>query len=124
VQATSPTCSFSPAQVGISSTTAGVSTLVISIATPSVATTIQRNPCYRGVSLAGLGLLGLLPLAMFRRKTFITLLSIVLLAVMVGCGYTPNTSTSSYKVVITATSGTQANTSISIPLNVQVQPAL
>jgi uncharacterized lipoprotein YajG len=52
------------------------------------------------------------------------LLSIVLLAVMAGCGYTPNTLTSSYKVVITATSGTQANTSISIPLNVQVQPAL
>jgi hypothetical protein len=76
------------------------------------------------MSLAGLGLLGLLPLAMLRRKAFIALLSIILLAVMVGCGYTPNTLTSSYKVVITATSGTQANTSISIPLNVQVQPAL
>jgi hypothetical protein len=124
VQATSPTCSLSPAQLDISSTTTGVSTLVISIATPSVATTIQRNPYYRGMSLAGLGLLGLLPLAMIRRKTVMALLSIVLLAVMAGCGYTPNTLTSTYKVVITATSGTQANTSISIPLNVQVQPAL
>jgi hypothetical protein len=123
-QATSPTCSFSPAQLGISSTTAGVSTLVISIATPSVATTIQPNPYHKGMSLAGLGLLGLLPLAMLRRKTFMALLGIILLTVMVGCGYTPNTLTSSYKVVITATSGTQANTSISIPLNVQVQPAL
>jgi hypothetical protein len=123
-QATSPTCSFSPTQVGISSTAAGVSTLVISVTTPSVATTIQRNPYYKGMSLAGLGLLGLLPLALIRRKTFIALLSIILFAVMAGCGYTPNTSTSSYKVVITATSGTQAPTSISIPLNVQVQPAL
>jgi hypothetical protein len=124
VQATSPTCSLSPAQLDISSTTAGVSTLVISTTMPGVATTIQRNPYYRGMSLAGLGLLGLLPLALIRRKTLIALLSIILFAVMAGCGYTPNTSTSSYKVVITATSGTQAPTSISIPLNVQVQPAL
>jgi hypothetical protein len=124
VQATPLTCSLSPDQLDISSTAAGVSTLVISTTTPSVAATNQRNPYYRGMSLAGLGLLGLLPLAMLRRKAFIALLSIILLAVMVGCGYTPNTLTSSYKVVITATSGTQANTSISIPLNVQVQPAL
>jgi hypothetical protein len=124
VQATSLTCSLSPAQLDISSTTAGLSTLVISITTPSVATTIQRNPYYRGMSLAGLGLLGMLPLAMLRRKTSIVFMCIILLAVIVGCGYTPNTSTSSYKVVISATSGSQANTSISIPLNVQVQAAL
>jgi len=121
VQMMSPTCSLSPAQLGIDSNTAGVSTLVISITTPSIAATTHGAHDYSEISLAGLSLLSLLPFRRLRRKTYIAYLSIMLLAGMIGCGYTPNSSSGSYKVMITATSGTQANTSISIPLKVQVQ---
>jgi hypothetical protein len=126
----SPTCSLSPAQVTISNNTAGASTLVISTQPSSVAATNLGVLYSRSISLAGLSFLGLLPFRRLRRKAYMLSLSVLLVAGIIGCGYTPalSNASGSYKVVITATSGTPANTvtsgtptniSISIPLVVQ-----
>jgi hypothetical protein len=127
VQSMAPTCSLSPARVDIDSNVAGVSTLVISATSSSIANTRDLSPYYRGASFAELSLLGLLPFSRLRRKTWALCLSMMLLSGVIGCGYTPNSSTTSfssttsYTVLITATSGATTNTSISLPLKVQVQ---
>lgn len=118
-QTGSPTCSLSPAHVGINSNTVGVGTLVISTQVSNLEAPNRRISRYRGISLAGLSLLGLLPFRRLRRKAYITFLSIIFIVGIIGCGYTPNASSGSYKVLITATGGIQANTSISITLEVQ-----
>jgi hypothetical protein len=123
-----PTCSLSPAQLDINSSTAGVSTLVISTQASTVAIAVHRVIEYGGISLAGLSLVGLLPLAGLRRRAHVLLLvfSVGIMGV-VGCGYTPNSdvgsvsSSGTYKVLITASSGAAAPTSISIPMTLQQQ---
>jgi hypothetical protein len=119
VQTASPTCSLSPAQVNINNNTVGESTLVISMPASNVATTSHRTSQYRGISLAGVTLLGLLPFSWLRRRSYVVFSSALLFVGMIGCGYTPNSSSGSYKVQITATSGSQTNASISISLKVQ-----
>jgi Bacterial Ig-like domain (group 2) len=117
----SPTCSLSPAQVAISNNTADGSTLVISTQPSSVAATNPRVLHFRSISLAGLSLLGLLPFRRLRRKAYMLSLSVLLVTGMTGCGYTPalSNASGSYKVLITATSGTSGHISMSIPLEVQ-----
>jgi centrosomal CEP192-like protein len=117
----SPTCSLSPAQVTITKNTAGESTLVISTRPSSEAATNRRVSHSRSTSLAGLSLLVLLPFKRFRRKAYVLSLNIVLVTGMIGCGYTPafSSASGSYKVLITAISGTPVNISLSIPLEVQ-----
>jgi centrosomal CEP192-like protein len=120
-----PTCSLSPAQVSINSRTAGVSTLVISAQPSSVAVAAHRVIRYGGISLGWLTFVGLFPLCRLRRRAYAVSLGIMLVVVMTGCGYSPNSTSSaenysgSYKVVITATGGAAASTSISIPVTVQ-----
>jgi hypothetical protein len=116
----SPTCSLSPAQVTISNNTASRSTLMISTQPSSVAATNQRVLHSRSISLVGLSLLGLLPFRRLRRKAYMCL-SVLLVTGMIGCGYTPalSNASGSYKVLITATSGTPVHISMSIPLEVQ-----
>jgi hypothetical protein len=121
MQTASPTCSLSAAQVNINNNTAGESTLLISMPSLNMAATSHRTARYKGISLAGLSLLGLLPFSWLRRKSYLVYVSLMLLFAMIGCGYTPNSSANSYKVVITATSGATANASIGLPLTVQAQ---
>lgn len=118
-QLPSPTCSLSPAQIVINNNTSAVSTLVISAQTSAVTGAKGQVFPYKSMSLAALGLLGLLPFRGLRRKSYPLYLGIILTIGMIGCGYTPTPPSTSYKVLITATSGTQPATSISISLDVQ-----
>jgi hypothetical protein len=117
----SPSCSLSPAQLTISNNAAGTSTLVISTQPSSVAATTPSGLQSRSITLVGLSLLGLLPLRRLRRKAYMLVLSVLLVIGMTGCGYTPalSNASGSYRVVITVTSGTPVNISLSIPLEVQ-----
>jgi hypothetical protein len=121
VQTALPTCSLSATQVNITNNTVGESTLLISMPSSNMAATSHRTAHYKGISLAGLSLLGLLPFSWLRRKSYLVYVSLMLLFAMIGCGDTPTSSANSYKVVITATSGATANASIGLPLTVQVQ---
>ena len=121
VQTASPTCSLSATQVNINSNTVGESTLLISMPSSNMAATSHQTDHYKGISLAGLSLLGLLPFTWLRRKSYLVYVSLMLLFAMIGCGYTPTSIANNYKVVITATSGATANASIGLPLTVQVQ---
>ena len=122
----SPICSLIATQVQISDDGGSASKLLISTLGASVATVHSKNVHFGGVSLAGLGLLGLLPFRRWRRRVSLVYLSLPLAIGMIGCGLNLNPSSaaasgatgSGYKVVITATSGTRT-TSITVPLDVQ-----
>jgi hypothetical protein len=76
------------------------------------------------MSLAALAILSLFPLGQWRKRICAGL-SLLSVMGMIGCGSVPNTptaisltSSNSYKVLVTATSGAQSAT-ISIPLEVK-----
>jgi hypothetical protein len=118
-----PACSLSRSQLMISDERGSSSKLSVSIqADDALAESRFRN--LRRGSLAGLAVLGLLPLG-WRQKRISACLFLPLVMSMIGCGYVPNTrtainatSSNSYKVTLTATSGAQ-RASVSIPLEVK-----
>jgi hypothetical protein len=79
------------------------------------------------MSLAAVGIFGLLPFTGLRKKSWPFYLGILFAIGMIGCGYTPTSpstptptpSATNYKVLITATRGTQPAASISISLEMQ-----
>ena len=122
--AASPICSLSTSQVTISAGDQSSSELSVSIQTASAISESGPLSSRRSVSLAALAALSLLTLGQ-RRKRIYAGLSLLLVMGMIGCGGVPNTQTaasltasSSYNVMVTATSGAES-TSISIPLEVQ-----
>lgn len=115
-------CSVSPAQFTLTSGSAE-SKLIVSMQESESAigprlTTQKLNRLYRAY-LAGFTLLGLLPLGVSRRKSYLCLLCIVTLTGMIGCGYVPSTRSGTYKIVVTATSGTQSLASTTIQVQVK-----
>jgi hypothetical protein len=120
----SPVCSLSTSQVTISPGDESSSELSVSIQTASAISEPGSISSRRSVSLAALAALSLFTLGR-RRKRIYAGLSLLLVMGTIGCGGAPNTQTatsltssSSYNVMVTATSGAQS-TSISIPLEVQ-----
>jgi hypothetical protein len=116
-----PACSFSPGQITISKNAPSSSALMISSPPSQSSLASQRNLHHRSISLVEVTLVGLLPFGLLRRKAYAVLFGTICLIGVVGCGYSPNHQSASYKLVITAASGTQTLGSISIPLSVQVQ---
>jgi hypothetical protein len=81
---------------------------------------------YRSMSLGSLCFIGVLSFARGRKGRnlvggLVLVLGTAVLSGMAGCGYTPNVQSGNYKVLITATTGAQTSTSISVPLQVQAQ---
>jgi hypothetical protein len=122
--AASPVCSLSTSQVTISDGNDRSSQL--SVSTQTTGATSESGPLSsRGsMSLAALATLSLFPLGRWRKRIYAGL-SLLLVMGMIGCGDVPNThtaisltSSNSYKVLVTATSGAQS-ASISIPLEVK-----
>jgi hypothetical protein len=122
--AASPVCSLSTSQVTISD--GNDSSSQLSVSTQTTGATSESGPLSsRGsMSLAALATLSLFPLGRWRKRIYAGL-SLLLVMGMIGCGDVPNThtaisltSSNSYKVLVTATSGAQS-TSISIPLEVK-----
>jgi hypothetical protein len=122
----SPLCSLVAAQVQISDNTGSASKLLISTQGASVAAAHSKNAHFGGMSLAGLGLLGLLPFRRWRKRVSLVYLSLPLAIGLIGCGLNLNpsgaaaskASGNAYKVVITANSGNRT-TSITVPLEAQ-----
>jgi hypothetical protein len=121
--AATPVCSLSTSQVTISDGQDSASELSVSTQTSGAAgvSNLLRSS---SMSLAGLAVLGLLPLGRWRKRIYASL-SILLVMGIIGCGSGPNartamsvTPSNSYKVLVTATSGAQS-ASISIPLEVK-----
>ncbi len=122
--AASPVCSLSTSQVTISAGDQSSSELSVSIQTASAISESGPLSSRRSISLGALAALGLFTLGQWRKRIYAGL-SLLLVMGMIGCGGVPNmstatspTSSSSYNVMVTATSGAQS-TSISIPLEVQ-----
>jgi hypothetical protein len=120
----SPVCSLSTSQVTISPGDESSSELSVSIQTASAISDPGPISSRRSVSLAALAALSLFTFGQWRKRIYAGL-SLLLVMGMIGCGGAPNTQTatsltssSSYNVMVTATSGAQS-TSISIPLEVQ-----
>jgi hypothetical protein len=122
--AASPVCSLSTSQMTIFD--GNDSSSQLSVSTQIIGATSEPGPLSsRGsMSLAALAALSLFPLGRWRKRIYAGF-SLLLVMGMVGCGGLPNTHTSisltssnSYKVLVTATSGAQS-TSISIPLEVK-----
>ena len=121
--AASPVCSLSTSQVTISD--GNDSSSELSVSTQTTGATSESGPLRprRSMSLAALAALSLFPLMQWRKRIYAGL-SLLLIMGMIGCGGVPNThtaisptSSNSYKVLVTATSGAQS-ASISIPLEV------
>jgi hypothetical protein len=119
----SPVCSLSTSQVTISDGDESSSELSVSIQTAGAISGPGPLSSRRSMSLAALAALSLFTLGQ-RRKRIYAGLSLLLVMGIIGCAGVPNTDTatslisgSSYKVMVTATSGGQS-TSISIPLEV------
>jgi hypothetical protein len=120
----SPVCSLSTSQVTISHGDQSSSELSVSIQTAGAISESGPLSSKRSMSLAALAAVGLFTLGQGRKRIYAGL-SLLLVMGMIGCGGVPNTQTatsltssSSYNVMVTATSGAQS-TSISIPLEVQ-----
>jgi hypothetical protein len=118
-----PVCSLSTSQVTISSGNESSSELSVSIQTAGAISESGPLSSKRSVSFAALAALSLFTLGQWRKRIYAGL-SLLLVMGMIGCGGVPNTQTatsltssSSYNVMVTATSGGQS-TSISIPLAV------
>lgn len=123
VSTVSPVCSLSTSQVTISSGNDSSSELSVSTQTASAAV---GSKAFRSttMSLAGLVVLGLLPLGRGRKRIY-ACLSLLLAFGVIACGSAPSATTATsqvvsndYTVIVTASSGGQS-TSISIPLEVK-----
>ncbi len=125
-----PSCSLSPAQAQVTSTTPASSTLTVS----TTAATASAAPGHEwetsGVALATMIFLGFLPRRRWRGRMVLFLLFLAMIGGAIGCGGgtsgggsstpqpNPGTTTGSYQVVVTATSGTVV-TSTTISLSLQ-----
>jgi pimeloyl-ACP methyl ester carboxylesterase len=122
-----PTCSLSPAQGNVTSSSSLASMLSVSTTAQGTATNLSHFGLQTFVAFAALPFIALLP----RRKwptTVVFLLALAAMTVISGCGggsgpgggngnpaSNPGTTTGSYQVVVTATSGSlQASTNISL----------
>jgi hypothetical protein len=122
--AATPVCSMSTSQVTISDGDESSSELSVFTQTTGAASESGPLSSRGNMSLAALATLSLFPLGRWRKRIYAGL-SLLLVMGMIGCGSVPNTpaaisltSSNSYKVLVTATSGAQS-TSISIPLEVK-----
>ncbi len=122
--AASPVCSLSTSQVTISDGDESSSELSVSVQTAGAISESGPLSSRRSISLAALAALGLFTFGRWRKGVFAGL-SLLLVTGMIGCAGVPNTdtatgltATSSYQVMVTATSGAQS-TSISIPLEIK-----
>jgi hypothetical protein len=113
-----PTCALSPAQVQVSTTTAGSSTLTVATGTTTAA---LRHPGLRDSGLAFAALLCFVFFPRRKKALFAVLFCVVVLGSAIGCGSSSSKSSStsttpgSYSVVVTATSSTlSANTTIAL----------
>jgi hypothetical protein len=121
-----PTCSLSPTSVTVASTGSVTSTLTVT----STATSSSAKPMEMirrsGITLAVLLFAGILPRRRWRGRLLMPLIGLILLGSAMGCGggtvasstKTTGTTTGSYQVVVTATSGSTVVSS-TIPLNQQ-----
>jgi hypothetical protein len=118
-----PVCSLSTSQVTVSSGNESSSELSVSIQTAGAISGSEPLSSKKSMSLAALAAVSLFTLGQWRKRIYAGL-SLLLVMGMIGCGSVPNTQTgtnltssTSYNVMVTATSGAQ-RTSISIPLAV------
>jgi hypothetical protein len=120
-----PTCSLSPAQVQITQGSPTSSTLTVS----TTAASAMRNGYFRstGLVFAALLCVGGLPRRRWRGGMLMTVLGITLIGGMLGCSgggksnastQNPGTTTGSYQVTVTATSGTTTASTV-MPLSLQ-----
>jgi hypothetical protein len=122
--AASPVCSLSTSHVTISDGNDSSSELSVSTLTTGATSESKPLSSRRSMSLAALAILSLFPLGQWRKRICAGL-SLLSVMGMIGCGSVPNTptaisltSSNSYKVLVTATSGAQSAT-IWIPLEVK-----
>lgn len=120
------TCAVSPAQVQITNSSGAVSSVVVSRTGLGEGASRDGGAPYRSMSLGSLCLIGVLSFAGGRKGRnlvggLVLILGAAVLSGMAGCGYAPNLQSGNYKVLITATTGAQTSTSISVPLQVQAQ---
>jgi hypothetical protein len=120
-QGETPTCSLTPNRITLGNNLSAKSSLTISSHATGISfATGRRVSSYKRMPLAGFSLLGLVPLALLRRKSSLIFMSIICLTGLIGCGYSPNSpSRSSYELTVTASSGDHRLTSISIPVEIQ-----
>jgi hypothetical protein len=118
-----PVCSLSTSQVTISSANESSSELSVSVQTAAAISESGPFSSKRSMSLAAFAALSLFTFGQSRKRIYAGL-SLLLVMGMIGCGGVPTTQTatsqtssSSYNVMVIATSGAQS-TSISIPLAV------
>ncbi len=126
-----PTCSLNPSQATITGGTAASTTLTISTTAASSSARLGGDWRNAGGILAAFLFLGLIPRRRWKGLALFSILCIVLAGAIVGCGgggsaggggtpppANPGTTTGSYSVTVTATSGT-VTASTTIPLSVQ-----
>ena len=118
-----PTCSLSPAQKQITQGSPTSSTLTVS----TTAVSAMRDGYFKstGLVFAALLCVGGLPRRRWRVGILMAVLGMAVIGGMLGCGggsssgtNNPGTTTGSYQVTVTATSGT-ATTSTAMPLSLQ-----
>jgi hypothetical protein len=121
-----PTCSLDPAQMQISQGTPAPSTLTLS-STATTSSQINDGPfSTAGIVFATMVCIGFMPRRSMLAGTRLVLLGAVLMGGMLGCGGSgstaskpnPGTTTGSYQVVVTGTSG-KAVATTAISLNMQ-----
>jgi hypothetical protein len=115
-----PTCGLNPSQATISGSSAISTTLTVST-TAARASVRPRNDGRQLGALFALLFLGVVPLRRRQGMALLMLLCIISAGIMLGCGggSTPTgTTTGSYSVTVTATSG-KFTSAVTIPLTVQ-----